>query len=56
MQRGDEHSWQESYEDTVLSVLKNNMSLHCQIYEENFYNSVKLSENLLHGKTSLWCH
>lgn len=38
-----------------FSVLKNSIGLNYLIYEDNFYNSVKLCKNLLHRKKSVWC-
>jgi hypothetical protein len=33
--------------DTVMSVLENNVGVHHHVYQDNFYNSVDLTENLL---------
>jgi hypothetical protein len=33
--------------DTVVSVLENNVVAHHHVYQDNFYNSVNLAENLL---------
>jgi hypothetical protein len=33
--------------DTVTSVLENNVCVHHHVYQDNFYNSVNLAENLL---------
>jgi hypothetical protein len=33
--------------DTVMSVLENNVGVHHHVYQDNFYNSVNLAENLL---------
>jgi hypothetical protein len=41
---------------TVLPILQNNTGLKCYIYQENFYNSVQLCENLMHRKINFWYH
>jgi hypothetical protein len=33
--------------DTVMSVLENDVGVHHHVYQDNFYNSVNLGENLL---------
>jgi hypothetical protein len=33
--------------DTVMSVLENNVGVHHHVYQDSFYNSVNLAENLL---------
>ena len=37
----------KNLEDTVLSLLDRNLSQNHHIYQENFYNSVKLVQTLL---------
>jgi hypothetical protein len=32
--------------DTVMSMLENNVGVHHHVYQDNFYNSVNLAENL----------
>jgi hypothetical protein len=36
--------------DTVMSVLQNNLGVHHLVYQDNFYNSVNLVGNLLKHK------
>jgi hypothetical protein len=36
--------------DTVMSVLENNLGVHHYVYQDNFYNSVNLVGNLLKHK------
>jgi hypothetical protein len=33
--------------DTVMSVLENNVGVHQHVYQDNFYNSLNLAENLV---------
>jgi hypothetical protein len=33
--------------DTVMSVLENNVGVRHHVYQDNFYNSVNLAENLV---------
>jgi hypothetical protein len=37
----------EKLQDTVLSLLDRNLGLNHHLYQDNFYNSVKLAETLL---------
>jgi hypothetical protein len=39
------------FEDTVLSLLDRNPGQNRHIYQENFYNSVRLAEMLLERKS-----
>lgn len=39
--------------DTVMSVLENNLGVHHQVYQDNLYNSVNLVENLLKHKITV---
>jgi hypothetical protein len=32
--------------DTELSLLERNLGQNCHIYQDNFYNSVKISSNI----------
>jgi len=37
----------KKFEDTVLSLLDRNLGQNCHIYQDNFYNSVRLAQTLL---------
>jgi len=37
----------KKFEDTVLSLLGGNLGLNHHIYQDNYYNSVRLAETLL---------
>jgi hypothetical protein len=42
------HSAEEKkLENTVLSLLDRNLGQYCHIYQDNFYNSVRLAQPLL---------
>ncbi|PSN34409.1 hypothetical protein C0J52_20640, partial [Blattella germanica] len=40
-------------DETIMSVLENNLNVNHHVYQDNFYNSVKLGENLLQHKTRI---
>jgi hypothetical protein len=41
-------------QDTELSLLDRNLGHSHHLYQDNFYNSVKLAETLLDRNVSLW--
>jgi hypothetical protein len=41
-------------QNTVLSMLNRNLGHYHHLYQDNFYNSVKLAETLLDRNVSLW--
>jgi hypothetical protein len=43
-------------EDTILSLLDRNLRQNHHIYLENFYDSVKVAETLLHRKVGVLWH
>jgi hypothetical protein len=40
--------------DTIMSLLENNVGVHYHVYQDNFYNSVNLAEKLMKCNKIMW--
>jgi len=49
-----QHAEGKKLEDTVLSLLDINLDQNHHIYQDSFYNSVRLAETLLDKNVRVW--